>query len=363
MPDSGLDPAQKAIHVADAYFDSRNYERAREVLRRSLAEHPNDPDLLAQHARAEFLLDNYPAAAWGAYAALSAAPHDEMAMRIYALSLDGLGRAYDAMWMAWRTVTTHPNSLLAHRLYARLLQKSRQFPSALLAVDEALRLGPTDVDTLILRGSILHDLGRMGESDASYRQALTLDPGNAEALNNLGVNRLRRGSFGPALRGFLGAAGIDPTLGDLARRNIGVVSAESAQIGDDCRRSSRLACRLRRRAARRRALDWDAPGDSWTGHRDPERRPWPVLSRHPSRSTRVSSARAELCRGAHRSCAGGSRSRGVDHYLPRARSDGPRRRHAGNQRPDSCSGRPLHRKVIGLLSDHGRPSYHPTRQG
>ena len=52
MPDSGLDPAQKAIHVADAYFDSRNYERAREVLRRSLAEHPNDPDLLAQHARA-----------------------------------------------------------------------------------------------------------------------------------------------------------------------------------------------------------------------------------------------------------------------------------------------------------------------
>jgi Flp pilus assembly protein TadD len=223
MPDSGLDPADEANHIARAYLETGNYERAREVLRGLLAEHPNDPDLLAHHARAEFMLDNYPAAARSAYAALSVAPQDDMAMRIYALSLDGLGRAYDAMWMAWRTVTAHPNNPLAHRLYARLLQKSRQFSSALLAVDEALRLDPTSVDALVLRGSILHDLGRIGESDASYRQALTLDPGNAEALNNIGVNRLRRWKFARALRGFLGAAGSDPAFGDLARRNIGVV--------------------------------------------------------------------------------------------------------------------------------------------
>src|ERR1700758_1687323 len=222
MPDSGL-PAHEANHVADVYLDSGNYERAREVLRGALAEHPNEPGLLAQYARAEFLLENHPAAARAAYAALSAAPEDEMAMRIYALSLDGLGRGYEALWMAWRTVTAHPNEPLAHRLYAGLLQRSRQFTSALLAVDEALRLNPTSVDALVLRGSILHDLGRIAESDASYRQALTLDPGNAEALNNIGVNRLRRGKFTAALRGFLGAAGLDPTLGDLARRNIGVV--------------------------------------------------------------------------------------------------------------------------------------------
>jgi Flp pilus assembly protein TadD len=226
MPDSGIDRAGQAIHVAGAYFDSGNYERAREVLRRSLAENPNDPALLAQHARAEFLLNNFAAAAWGAHAALSAAPEDEMAMRIYALSLDGLGRGYDALWMAWRTVIAHPNEPLAHRLYARLLQNSRQFASALLAVDEALRLDPTSVDALVLRGSILHDLGRISESDASYRQVLTLDPGNPEALNNIGVNRLQRGKFAHALRGFLGAAGSDPTLGGLARRNIGVVVAK-----------------------------------------------------------------------------------------------------------------------------------------
>lgn len=223
MTDSGVDRAEHAAYVAEAYFESKNYARARDVLRQSLAQHPNDPALLAQHARAEYLLGNNAGAGWSAHAALAVAPQDEMAMRIYALSLDGLGRYHEALWMAWRTVVAHPNDPLPHRLYARLLQQSYQYLWALYEVDEALRLAPNDVDALVLRGSILHDLRRIPESDAAYRQALALEPGNAEALNNLAVNRMRRGRFQHALRGFLGAAGIDPALGDLARRNIGVV--------------------------------------------------------------------------------------------------------------------------------------------
>ena len=221
----GVDRIDDAIQLAGAYFDTGNHERAREVLRRSLSQHPDDPSLLAQLARAEYLLDNYPSAATSAYAALSAAPHDELAMRIYALSLAGLGRLYDALWMAWRGVIAHPDEPLQHRVYARLLQQSRQLPSALRAVDESLRLDPASPDALVLRGSILHDLGRMSESTASYRQALSLDASHAAALHNMAVNRMHRGNFRRAVRGFLGAAGSDPTLGDLVRRNIGAVLA------------------------------------------------------------------------------------------------------------------------------------------
>jgi Flp pilus assembly protein TadD len=221
----GVDRIGDAIQLAGAYFDTGNHERGREVLRRSLSQHPNDPSLLAHLARAEYLLDNYPSAATSAYAALSAAPHDELAMRIYALSLAGVGRLYDALWMAWRGVTAHPNEPLQHRVYARLLQQSRQLPSALLAVDESLRLDPASPDALVLRGSILHDLGRMSESTASYRQALSLDASHAAALHNMAVNRMQRGNFRRAVRGFLGAAGSDPTLGDLVRMNIGAVLA------------------------------------------------------------------------------------------------------------------------------------------
>lgn len=216
----------QAIHVAEAYFEIENYERGRDILRRSLSQNPNDPGLLAQHARAEYLLDNYDGASRSAYAALAAAPQHELAMRIYALSLDGLGRYGDALWMAWQGVKTHPNEPLQHRVYARLLQKSRQLHSALVVVDEALRLDPASPDGLVLRGSILHDLGRIPESTESYRQALALDANHAAALNNMAVNRLQRGKFGHALRGFLGAAGSDPTLGDLVRRNIGAVLAK-----------------------------------------------------------------------------------------------------------------------------------------
>lgn len=223
MTQSGPDPVAEAIVVADAYIESKNYQRARDVLRQVLAENPNDAALLAHHARAEYLLGDHAQAASSAYAALAVAPLDELAMRIYALALDGQGRGQEALWMAWRTVTTHPNEPLAHRLYARVLQRAHRFRDALTEVDEALRLAPADVDTLVLRGTILHDLGLIAESTAAYERALSLDPGNAEALNNLGVNRLRGGKVGHALRGFLGAAGSDPTLGNLVRRNIGAV--------------------------------------------------------------------------------------------------------------------------------------------
>lgn len=225
MTQAGHNSAAEAIAVAEAYLSSKNYERGRDVLRLALSQHPHEPDLLAHHARAEYLLGNHTEAAVSAYAALAAKPLDELAMRIYSLSLDGQGRGAEALWMAWRTVTAHPNEALAHRLYARVLQNARRCYDALTEVDEALRLGPMDADTLVLRGSILHDLSRIAESSAAYERALELEPGNAEALNNLAVNRLRRGKFIHALRGFMGAAGSDPTLGNLVRRNIGAVLA------------------------------------------------------------------------------------------------------------------------------------------
>ncbi|ORW07485.1 tetratricopeptide repeat protein [Mycobacterium kyorinense] len=223
------DQANDAIHVVRAYIDTGNYERAREVVQRYLSENPNDPVLLAHYAQAELLLKNYASAAQSAYAALSIAPDDSFAMRLYALALDGLGRRYDALSMAWRTVIAHPNDPWGHRVYARLLYRAREFSSALRAIDEALRLDPTDVDALVLRGVILHDLGRIDESTAVYRQVLSLDPSNAEAVNNMAVNRLNRGRTRRALRGFLGAAGLDPTLGDLARRNIGLALARTTR--------------------------------------------------------------------------------------------------------------------------------------
>jgi tetratricopeptide (TPR) repeat protein len=226
--DAGVD--HDATQLAEAYFEVGKYEGARDVLSRALSQHPNDPDLLAQYARAEYLLKNFAAAAHSAYAALSVAPQSELAMRAYALSLEGLGRLPEALSMAWHTVVAHPNSPVTHKLYARLLLRARQGRAALCEVDEALRLDPTNVDALVLRGSILQCMDRIDESDAAFGQALTLEPGNADALHDMSLNRLRHRKYARALRGFLGAAGIDPKLGDLARKNIGLVLAKILKI-------------------------------------------------------------------------------------------------------------------------------------
>ena len=61
-----MTPDADISHVVDAYFETGNYARARDVLRGLLAQQPNDADLLAQNARAEYLLENYRGAALSA---------------------------------------------------------------------------------------------------------------------------------------------------------------------------------------------------------------------------------------------------------------------------------------------------------
>ncbi|MGX9790463.1 tetratricopeptide repeat protein [Mycobacterium sp. MMS18-G62] len=217
------DSVLAAIHTARHYIDTRNYERAREILRTALAENPDDPGLLTEYARAEICLQHFESAAQVAYAALGRAPQDALAMRMYASALNGLGRWYEAWWMAWRTATTHPDDYLAHYDLARILAGAGQLQYALTAANESIRLQPNDADTFVLRGSILKKLGRIGESNADYQQALRIAPEHASAVNNLAVNRLAAGKFSSALRGFLGAARLDPSLGQLARDNVGVV--------------------------------------------------------------------------------------------------------------------------------------------
>ncbi|WP_445167606.1 tetratricopeptide repeat-containing protein [Mycolicibacterium sp. Dal123E01] len=211
---------QQAIALAHSYFEARAYRRAHEVLSEALVHNPNDPALLRELARAEICLEHWVPGAVHAHAALARSPQDTVAMRMYALALDGLGRRAEAIWMAWRTVTAAPNEYLAHYTYALLLYRAGYSQQALTVIDEALHLQPNDPDTWALKGGILRALHRSAESDAAYQQALRIQPDHATSINDMAINRLRQGSLSAALRGFLGAASIDPTLGKLTRTNV-----------------------------------------------------------------------------------------------------------------------------------------------
>lgn len=211
-----------AVALASNYIDARQHARAERILRDALTASPDSAVLLANLARVQVLTDDYASAARTAHSALAVSPEYGFAMRMYAVALDGAGWLSQALWVAWRAATMHPTDRLAHFVYAELLLKAGRPHDALVVVDEALRLEPAQPDSHVLRGQILARLGRVGESTASYEEALRLDPGHAAAVNNIAVNRLAHSRWSTALRGFLGAARLDPELGDLARRNIGV---------------------------------------------------------------------------------------------------------------------------------------------
>ncbi|MGV0593292.1 tetratricopeptide repeat protein [Mycolicibacterium porcinum] len=220
--------------VAEAYLGTRNYQRAAEVLQSALAEDPNDAGLLAQYARARLGLKDYPGAAQAAWAALAAAPGDEHVMRVYALALNGQGRRQEALEMAWRAATENPHVHSVHYTYASLLHDAGRSREALDVIDEALRLHPESADSLVLRGDIHRALRSFTAAEDNYQAALRLEPDHASAVHNLAVARLKWGKLTTSINGFLGAGRLDPGLGALARRNIGVVLNRVLRLSTAC---------------------------------------------------------------------------------------------------------------------------------
>lgn len=211
-----------ALGRARLYSAGGSFDKAAEVLGTALVSNPDEPALLVALARARLGLGDHAAAATSAHAALVQAPDHWDAMRVYAVALDALGRRPEALSVAYRAVQASWQNHLTHYTYASLLLNSGFPAQAMTAAGEAVRLEPGDAENHFLAARILNKLGRIPESTAAYEETLRLDPEYADAAHNIAVNRLNRGHWSRALRGFLGAARMDPELGQHVRRNIGV---------------------------------------------------------------------------------------------------------------------------------------------
>ena len=93
---------------------------------------------------------------------------------------------------------------------------------ALEAVDRGLRIDPEHSDCLDTRTVILHKLGRKQQAIATVKAALTSDPENAMALNNLGWLLLDEDENLEALKNFRAALQIAPQL---ENSRLGVIEA------------------------------------------------------------------------------------------------------------------------------------------
>ena len=130
-------------------------------------------------------------------------------------------RDYHSQLRIWQDNVTHrPESHVAHNNLGHALQALGRSREAAEHCREALRIDPMDADAHNNLGNALQALGDLREAMQHYREAVRLNPRHAEALYNYGVALEAGGQPGDALSHYRKAVRIDPDLVD-ARYNLG----------------------------------------------------------------------------------------------------------------------------------------------
>ncbi|MCS0638573.1 tetratricopeptide repeat protein [Streptomyces sp. LP05-1] len=122
-------------------------------------------------------------------------------------ALSSLQRYEEARGLLARRLAEAPEDAVAWTELARCHYRLEQFDEAVAAVQEALRLAPEDVNTLLLHGHLQVRTGAgIDRAVATFREAVRVRPGSAAALATLADHLMRRvtirsaqadGRFGP----------------------------------------------------------------------------------------------------------------------------------------------------------------------
>lgn len=120
-----------------------------------------------------------------------------------ARAADAEGRLADAEAAYADMVAASPESAFLYLDLARIKQRQGETAEALVQTRHARRLGPNDVDTMLMEGALLEALGDLEAAEDVYELAEAVDPTDDSAA---GLSRVRRA---------LQLAGLPPEYSDL----------------------------------------------------------------------------------------------------------------------------------------------------
>lgn len=216
------DTAQRAAEQAARLHALGRYTDAEATLRAGLAEHPDDPVLLAALSNVLHLLKRPTEALQVADAAIAAAPQHERAYRFRALTLSELGRHEQALHAAQTAVTLDPHGKYPVLVYAFVLRRAGRCTEAWSVAQRLLTLAPDWPAAHTVFGDIARDCGDQQTARRAYQQVLRLDPQHAKARNALAGLDFATHELGHALQGFIEAGRLDPQLA-VVLRNVAAV--------------------------------------------------------------------------------------------------------------------------------------------
>lgn len=230
------DPASGIVQRARLLIDLHRADEAVELLHRALAAAPDSQPAWCELARAEVSRGNRAAALGAADRALGLDPDHEWPHRIASIVLSQLGRHDDAVRAARTAVRAAPDTWQCHVRLAETLVRHPQAAGtrppmtdeAWAAACRSVELAPLEPDTHCTVGHLMLRRGQPDRAEAAFREALRLEPGNARALNALGLTNMRRGRLVTAAADFGAAVAADPH-DRVARRNISAAAWNSTR--------------------------------------------------------------------------------------------------------------------------------------
>src|SRR3954447_7656496 len=180
-------PTREALQRAEALVKVRRFDQAAVLLASVIAGDPANPRPRCLLAQCQLGLDDPQAALDAASGAVVANPEYEWAHRLRALALIRLGRAREGVEAARIAVGLAPRSHFGYVVLIEAELATRDLVAAQRSAAMALEIAPNRSDTHNAAGNVALRTLRPHEAEERFRTALSIDPENARAMNNLGV--------------------------------------------------------------------------------------------------------------------------------------------------------------------------------
>jgi Flp pilus assembly protein TadD len=183
-----VDPVLDVLQRSSALLEVGRTDEAEALLRRALADEPDEPFLRTELGRVLIVQGRSGDALEQTERAVASAPGLAYAHAIRALALTGdERRRFEAVDAAREAVALDPEDPYGHLTLARTALRADWLDEARSAAGTAIRLEPEDGDAHRVLGGVLLAMERPVEAEEAFREALRRDPHDATALNDLGV--------------------------------------------------------------------------------------------------------------------------------------------------------------------------------
>ena len=113
-------------------------------------------------------------------------PRHNFSWKILGASLQATGRASEALIALQKAIALSPTDAEAHNALGVAFQELGRLEEALASLTQATAIKPTYAEAHGNLGNTLREMGRLDDAVTRYERVITLSPNSAEAYNNLG---------------------------------------------------------------------------------------------------------------------------------------------------------------------------------